>query len=265
MSIIVDVDQELDEVLAEDQTPTEELEVTPEEQNIEGGDPTNEYEVPEKFKGKSLEDVVKSYTELEKEFGRKNNEVGELRSLADKLLQQELESKQTPVETKEVTFDDLVESPEDAVSGIVDNRVKELESKLENYNREAGLAKFQAKHTDYNEVGQDPKFQEWIKGSTYRTKMFLQADQNFDFDAADELLTEWKERQELLKQTSEAEVQNKVKDDLKKASAESGGTGETSKKIYSRSQLMNLRLNNPSKYEAMQDEIERAYAEGRVR
>lgn len=253
MSIVVDLDQELEEVALE-QEP--EIKQEPEQPS---------FNVPDKFKNKSTEDIIKSYTELEREFGRKNNELGEMRSLADKLLQQELQRSAAPSDKKKVSFDDLVESPEETVSSIVDSRVKDMETRLEQINRQSALEKFQTKHPDYMEIGQDSKFMDWVQGSSYRAKQFKVANESYDFDAASELLSEWKERQSFLKQTVEKDVQEKVQRDLKKVTSESGNTGEASKKIYSRSQLMNLRLTNPQKFEAMQDEIERAYHEGRVR
>ena len=258
--IVVDLDQELLEV--EEDTLDGNVENIEDEAEVEA---SSDFDIPEKFKGKSVEDVVKSYKELEKEFGRKNNEVGELRSLADKLLQQELgRSNDSPVKKEKVTFDDLVETPEEAISGIVNDRVKSLEEKFELASREAALAKLQIRHPDLMDIDQDSSFHEWINASKFRQKQ-AQAIKSGDYEVADDLLSEWKERQSLLKQTVQKDVTDKVSKNLKKVTTESGGTGETSKKIYSRSQLMNLRLTNPAKYEAMQPEIERAYAEGRVR
>ena len=49
-------------------------------------------EIPEKYKGKSLEDIVKMHQEAEKLIGRQAQEVGEVRRLADELLKQQLSS-----------------------------------------------------------------------------------------------------------------------------------------------------------------------------
>jgi hypothetical protein len=43
------------------------------------------------------------------------------------------------------------------------------------------------------------------------------------------------------------------------------GTGETSKKVYRRADLIRLRLENPDRYDALSDEIMKAYSEGRVK
>jgi hypothetical protein len=44
-----------------------------------------------------------------------------------------------------------------------------------------------------------------------------------------------------------------------------GGTGETGKPVYRRADLIRLRMQDPTRYESMADEILNAYAEGRVR
>jgi hypothetical protein len=54
---------------------------------------------------------------------------------------------------------------------------------------------------------QDPKFAEWIKGSKVRTKLFVQADQGYDYDAAHELFSLWKERNQVVQQTANVEKQ----------------------------------------------------------
>ena len=48
-----------------------------------------ESNVPSKFANKSTEEIIDSYTNLEKELGRKAQEVGELRKLSDSFLQAE--------------------------------------------------------------------------------------------------------------------------------------------------------------------------------
>ena len=44
------------------------------------------FELPDKLKGKTFQDVVKMYQEAEKVIGRQAQEVGEVRKLADKYL-----------------------------------------------------------------------------------------------------------------------------------------------------------------------------------
>ena len=49
--------------------------------------------IPEKYAGKSLDEIVKMHQEAEKLIGRQAQEVGEVRKLADSLLKQQLEAK----------------------------------------------------------------------------------------------------------------------------------------------------------------------------
>ena len=44
------------------------------------------FEVPEKYRGKNLEDIVKMHQEAEKLIGKQAQEVGEVRKLADELM-----------------------------------------------------------------------------------------------------------------------------------------------------------------------------------
>jgi len=52
---------------------------------------------------------------------------------------------------------------------------------------------------------------------------------------------------------------------LKAATVDTGSPAPSSKKTYRRTDLINLRLRDPDRYYAMQDEIMSAYAEGRVK
>jgi len=113
---------------------------------------------------------------------------------------------------------------------------------------------------------QNPKFAEWIKGSKVRTQLFVQADQQYDYDAADELFNLWKEKNQVVQQTAQAEKmarQNAVK------SASTGnarGSVEGSrKKVYRRADIIKLMKTDPDRYNSLSDEILKAYAEGRVR
>ena len=63
----------------------------------EGGEAGGEsYELPEKFKGKTVEDVAKSYSELEKELGKKGQSSAEIEEIKNSLndLRSSLESKE---------------------------------------------------------------------------------------------------------------------------------------------------------------------------
>lgn len=120
-------------------------------------------------------------------------------------------------------------------------------------------------HPDMAQIVADQEFAQWVSGSPVRQQLMRQADQNFDLGAAHELLSTFKELRQL-KQQRTASVDTAARDAaLKSAAVETGGSGESSKKVYRRADLIRLKMHNPAKYESMQDEIMSAYSEGRVR
>lgn len=246
---------------------TQEAEAEPTEEVSEP-----EYEIPQKFQGKSIEDVAKSYEELERELGRKGNEIGELRKLTDQLLQLQVAEKQEaskvqPEPVKSIDFDSLVENPEQALNSAVDNnpRLKALEEKLLGQERQAAQVQFEKQHPDWQNILQSNEFQGWIQQNPALQRTLIQADQNYDYQTGGEILTLYKELKAQAQAETQAEQKQKRSQALKDGATERGGTGQAAKKIFRRADLINLKVTNPTKYEAMLPEIERAYAEDRVR
>lgn len=224
-----------------------------------------EYELPEKFRGKSQKEIIEAYSNLEKELGRKGQEVGELRKLADQFLQSKVNQRE-PEPEEEIDF---YEDPKKAVEQLLkkDPRLKEVESQAAAMKAQAAMQKLQSTHPDYMDVVQDSAFQDWVKGSKIRMQLFQAADQ-YDFDAANELLGTWKERS-MINKTKEAEAEQEAdrKAALKGAKSESRSSGEAKagKKIYRRADLIRLKQTDPNRYDMLADEIYAAYAEGRVK
>jgi hypothetical protein len=74
-----------------------------------------------------------------------------------------------------------------------------------------------------------------------------------------------KMKQETVQQAAQ-QLQDQRNQTLKAATvAVDGATGETSKKIYRRQDLIRLQLTDPDRYMALQDDIMAAYNENRVR
>jgi hypothetical protein len=224
-------------------------------------------EIPEKYKGKNLEDIVRMHQEAEKLIGRQAQEVGEVRRLADELLKQKLSQTSTNAPTKEETEIDFFEDPQSAVQKAVANHPDVLAAKQasQQFKQMQTQSMLNKKHPDFAEIVKDGEFIEWVKGSPLRLNMYAMADSAYDFTAADELLTTFKQiRTAKTAQTTEAG--NSVrKQNLKAAAVDVGGTGESSKKVYRRADLIRLRMTDPNRYEALQTEIMAAYAEGRVK
>lgn len=235
-------------------------------------------EIPEKFQGKSLEDVVEMYQNLEKEYGRKGNEVGELRKLTDELLQLEIQQKRNSnerVATKEeevLSDDDWFSSPKEATDKYLQKsslaqEVKELKEKLSSKDREEAHKAFVKKHPDYTDLVNENSFKEFVQASKYRMNLARQADQ-FDYEAANELFDLYKAVRPTLgadTESGEAEKAEK-KEARKKATLEgTGNRNKGTKKVYRRADLIKMKMNDPERYMNMQDEIMQAYAEGRVK
>lgn len=225
--------------------------------------------VPEKYQGKSLEEVVQMHQEAEKLLGRQSSEVGELRKVVDDYISSQTQPPAPQQQHVEPEDDiDYFTDPQAAVNRAIENhpKVKEAQQYTEQYKKQSSLATLQAKHPDMQQILSDPKFAEWIKASKIRTQLFVAADQQYDADAADELFSLWKERKTVAQQTAKVEKQAR-KQTLRAANTGNArGSAEGSrKKVYRRADIIKLMKNDPDRYQALSDEIMAAYAEGRVK
>ena len=251
-------EQEDTEVTNIEEMGTPEPEATPEPQD----------DIPEKYKGKSTAEIVRMHQEAEKLLGKQSGEVGELRSVVDSYIQTQLDTtpvQATPPEDEDIDF---FSEPEKAMERAIANHpsIKKAEEANLNNVRTTALTQLKSRHPDMEQIVQDGKFVEWIKASKIRTQLFAQADRQYDYEAADELFTNWKDRQGVVAQTVAAEK------DTRKAAVKTASTGSTkgngeqrAKKVYRRSDIIKLMKTDPDRYMSLSDEITQAYAEGRVR
>lgn len=243
-----------------------------------------EEEVPEKFKGKTPAEIAKAYHDLEQHLGRQGAELGELRKTLDLAIQASLVKRTEPTPTAPKTTDaaddtEFFTNPREAIRKELENAgvIRELREHKQMTQQERNAAMLREKHPDLNEVVGDPEFQKWVGASKVRAALFAEAHKNYNFEAGDELLSTFKELKGVKKAEAPAPapVQKDVNDAaradaLRAASVPSGNSapmneGNGGKPIYKRRQLMELRIHNPAKYEAMSEEITRAYLEDRVR
>ena len=237
--------------------------------------PEETVEVPEKYKGKSLDEIVRMHQEAEKLIGRQAQEVGEVRKLADSLLKQQLEAKhdKQPEPAQEI---DWFDDPQKAINQALETNpvLRQLQEQQAVQAQRAALDAIEKNHPDFVSVAQSEDFQQWVAESKVRQRLYNDAN-NYDVDSALELLNNYKSLRGLRQQkeeTSKAADEALKKTDsegrskaLKAAAVQQGGTGETGKPVYRRADLIRLRMQDPSRYESMADEILNAYAEGRVR
>ena len=119
------------------------------------------------------------------------------------------------------------------------------------------------------DVVNDLGFQQWIMETTPRQDMWVKAS-NGDFEYADELFTQYKGNNTSQVQAQKEQKQVVKNRELEDASSVSAGAsqdagGSSGKTIYRRSELIRLKMNDPTRYGDLHGEIMQAYAEGRVR
>lgn len=277
MATLIDTDGEIlaetNNLTMDDAVTEEELEqpVAPDEYNEEPEteEPSEEV-LPEKYQGKSASDIARMHQELEKRLGQQSSEVGELRNAFDEMVKNSMTAQQAPTpEVTEVEDVDFFADPKAAVNAAIANNpvLRQMQEATVAAQKEKALVAIQAKHSDMKEVLGSESFQTWVKGSQFRQNLFAQADTNYDFAAADELLTLYKDTQGVVK--SQAAVEKVAKKaELKKAStgsSRSNPEGQTTRKVYRRRDIIELMNRDPKRYEAMQPEIMKAYQEGRVK
>ena len=228
--------------------------------------------IPDKYQGKSVEDIVKMHQEAEKLIGKQAQEVGEVRRLADELLKRQLEEKKAVETPKEETdlASRLYEDPASVINETVNKHpaIAEARHQAQSYKQQQVLEKLQTNFPDYEQTLTDSNFVEWIKASPIRIRLLSEANSNYDYDSAAEIFTTWNALKPK-EQTADLNIAEESKKErsktLKAATVDTGSSAPSSRKTYRRADLINLRLRDPARYEAMSDEIMAAYAEGRVK
>jgi hypothetical protein len=226
--------------------------------------PSEEDELPDKYRGKSASDLVRMHQEAERMLGRQSGEVGELRKVVDEFVMSQSTKKEETVDEEIDYFSD----PEKAIQQAIAKHpaVQEAQKASLDMKKSSAQTMLKQKHPDMAEILTDEKFASWVGESKFRTNLLRQADQNFDYEAADEIFNLWKERQNLIGQTVNAEKSSRNASVRAASTGGASGTSETSsKKIFRRADIIKLMKDNPDRYAAMSDEIMLAYQEGRVK
>jgi hypothetical protein len=260
MAEIQDMDEEAGEIEVVEQQDTTKEQAAAVEQKVEDV-------IPDEFKGMSVAELARIAQHARKEMGRQGNELGEIRKLADELIKSQLKKQPEPEPVKEVDF---FENPQEAIRRQIETNPEVMAAKQYAVLARQAQAKaeFERKHPDSGQILQEQQFGEWISKSKVRTELFQKANA-FDLDAADELFSTYKELKQVKTEKQKVEVPDEEKASrtktLQSVAVETGGSGESSKKVYRRTDLIRLKMRDPSKFDSMQSEIDAAYREGRVR
>lgn len=254
-----------------EKTPDLDLEL---EEVTEAAEPApTTQELPEKYKGKSVMELIEMHRNAEKKISQQGQDLAEQRRLSDEILRLKKENVSAPEPVAPVTPDDVFSDPNAAVERIlskseVNQRVQDTQSRLDSIEKSLGQKDFEDRNPHYMDDIQREEFVNWVKANRSRTELLMRLN-NYDFQAGNDLWDMWKEHQSI---AGEA----KKKDTVRAARTVKSGPNEStsSKPVYSRAKLLALQAaalrGDPearAKWEnpAFQAQYHEAYAEGRVR
>ena len=138
------IDQRKDKDIEDEEITS--LDETPKEEQLQEDTAEEQSDIPEKYQGKSLEDIVRMHQEAEKLLGRQSSEVGELRKSVDTLVQTQLAEKaQAHASTAEPEID-FFEDPRKAVDHAINNhpKLKQAEAVTAQLQQSEALARLTA-------------------------------------------------------------------------------------------------------------------------
>jgi len=230
-----------------------------------------ETDLPAKYAGKSMEEVIEMHQQSEKQMSKQSNEVGEQRKLIQSLIDaQNNANLTTPPEEPVAQEDNFFDDPVNAVNKAIENHpdvIKAREERMGNVQKH-NLDSLDKAYPDWQETVKDSGFQKFIGDSTTRTEMFRKADNEYRSDLAIELF-DWYSQTKMSGATQEAVAseKSKIEKAMKQTSSETRSSGDSvgGKKVYRRADLINLQVTDPNRYAALADEIQSAYAEGRIK
>jgi len=220
---------------------------------------------------------LESYRNLEQDRGRLANEVGESRQLMDRVISLEEGRQATTDEAQEVSLDptDLLSDPVATLDKYFEQREaksrSEYDARIAQLEAQVGTNALSAKHSDANQLVNDPEFIAYVQDDPIRSRVAALAVNEQDMGALDDLLTSYKSGRTETPADAEtpADPGRAALEAARSASLESAAPsgGTTSGKIYSRAALIRMKIEDPEAYGEMsfQDDVRAAYAEGRVR
>ncbi len=215
-------------------------------------------EIPEQFRGKSPEDLVKMYQNLEQKLGSQSEELGQLRKLAE----QQIRERESSAGSEDVDF---FADPERAIEKMIRKHLSPYEEVVSKQREQAVVQRLDAEHPGWKDIAGAQDFQEWVAKSKVRTNLFVQANAA-DYDAANELLSTWKSLSGAKSESNDTARKAVERDrKLRAVSTEKGATGIDPRKILYREDLQSLKQKDPDRYQQLLPDITRAYQEGRVR
>ena len=229
--------------------------------------PQEEQAKPGKYDGKTQAELVHMLSQQEQFIGKQSNDVGELRSLVDDFIRAGTASP-APSNKQEESSVDIFGDPEGTINRAIENHpaVRAARETADTMARQTVQAKLQQAHPDAATVITNPRFMEWVNGSPVRRQLFKQG-QEYNFDAASELISTFKSMTSLTTEAANIEASANVAavNNAASGNVRGGSSGRNTAPTLSRAKIIKLMNEDPAMYQAKLPEIERAYAEKRVR
>ena len=186
---------------------------------------------------------------LKRKLGEQGNELGRLRNaLEAKIDEQDRQLVEQSFDSDQVA----------AMERLVEQKVAPVKQQLSEANAQQAVAQLAAKHPDYETVVNNPEFVAWVQGSKRNSAAYEVAIAG-DIDVGIELLDAYKAEA----QTAPSEEQ--LNTALSSNRGSSGDAGIKESGVILRSEIQELKRNNPAGYRAQLPKIMQAYQEGRVR
>lgn len=233
--------------------------------------------LPDKYRGKTIEDLIEMHQNAERRLSQQGNELGEMRRIADGIIgikQRDNATRPTPQPRAPVTVEKLLENPEQALTSTIEQstvaqRTNAVAQRVEALEANVAKTRFESAYPDYQQDMNNPEFLEWVRKNPVRSQLGQAAYQG-NYEAATGLWSLWQEAK-----GSQAPAPSAGREAARAARVQrQGASGEQPAKVYSREKLMQLRervQNGDSAAVAQwnrqdfQNALIQAYAEGRVR
>lgn len=243
--------------------------------------------VPEVYQGKSLEDIIAiaeqnatNHAEAQKVIGRQGTELGEVRRLADQLINADLTKRTTgdDTSTDEIVNLDSFDDPKaatDAISKLIDRKVAErvsgMEQRVESLTGLSVEQRLNTDHPTWRSVVQSKEYLDWVNASPVRVRLAQEGNAG-NYESGSELLSTFTALNPTKTATDDGDgdpaTGSSKEDALKAAELEGGASKRKGGKkgpVYKRADIMELRIQDPNRYDSMRPEIRQAFAEGRVK
>lgn len=246
--------------------------------------PAAEEEIPEKFRGKKLNDILKSYEEMEKVVGRQGAELGELRKTHDEFIRSALgktsSNPANPAPSQEPSDDtEFFVNPKAAIAKAIAEHPDVVEARRLKAAAEAERAfrALEKRHSDVSELIQEGSdFISFVRENPVLGQLMRDADANNDVDKADFVIRQYKATRNAAPQPTATPAQPATRaateaarrDAVEASKVPSGASApvsEGAQKTYKRTELIRKMQRDPEWYAANADEILLAYQEGRVK